>query len=148
MKQLEIERSQYQNAGLMRRLGALLYDAALLFSILLLATALATFLNGGNAPPNSAMRIWLVFVTVVFFGGFWRNGGQTLGMRAWRLTLFSTRGDQLRWRDIVLRLLVASLSIACVGAGYWWALVDAQRRTWHDIASSTVLKHLPPTPRS
>lgn len=136
--------SQYQDSGLMRRLAALLYDAALLFSVLLLATALATLLNGGDQLSATVLRPFLGLIVIVFFGGFWRNGGQTLGMRAWRLTLFSTRSDKISWATVVLRLLVATLSIACLGAGYWWALIDAQRRTWHDMASATVVRYLPP----
>ena len=130
----------------MRRLGALLYDSALLFSILLVATAMATLLNGGDAPPNTVLRVMLILTITGFFGGFWRHGGQTLGMRAWRLTLFSLHGNTVTWRAIALRLAVATLSIACLGAGYWWALIDTQKRTWHDIASSTVLRYLPPAP--
>ncbi len=65
-------------------------------------------------------------------------------MRAWRVTLFSARGGTLAWWQVAARLLVATLSIVCLGAGYFWALVDAEKRTWHDIASGTVLRHLPP----
>ncbi|MEM9604389.1 MAG: RDD family protein [Pseudomonadota bacterium] len=137
-------RSTYQNAGLMRRLGALLYDAGLLFSILLIATGVATAVSGGEPPSNALLRTWLVIVIVAFFGGFWRRGGQTLGMRAWRVTLFAADGNALSWRTIIVRLAVAGVSIACLGAGFWWALIDAQKRTWHDIASNTVLRYLPP----
>ena len=138
-------RSEYQNAGLPRRLGAMLYDAALLFSILMIATAVALLFSSGEAPSNTVLRAWLIAVIVAFFGGFWRYGGQTLGMRAWRVTLFPVQGGTVHWWQVVVRLCVAALSIACVGAGYAWALVDAQQRTWHDIASGTVLRHLPPT---
>ncbi len=136
--------SEYQNAGLPRRLGAMLYDAALLFSILMIATAIALLFTNGQPPANTTLRIWLIVVITAFFGGFWRYGGQTLGMRAWRVTLFSARGGTLAWWQVAARLLVATLSIVCLGAGYFWALVDAEKRTWHDIASGTVLRHLPP----
>lgn len=138
-------RSEYQNAGLPRRLGAMLYDAALLFSILMIATGIALLLNGGHPPSNTALRVWLIVVITAFFGGFWRFGGQTLGMRAWRVTLFSVRGSTLQWWQVTVRLVVAAVSLGCLGAGYFWALVDAEKRTWHDIASGTVLRHLPPT---
>lgn len=137
-------RSAYQSASLQRRLGALLYDAALLFSMLMIATAVATAVAAGEPPSTIALRIWLCAVSVAFFGGFWRYGGQTLGMRAWRLTLFTVSGTPITWWQVCIRLCVAVASLMCFGAGYFWALIDAEKRTWHDIASGTVLRHLPP----
>lgn len=40
-----------------------------------------------------------------FFVWFWRNGGQTIGMRAWRLRLFSTTEQPLTYRRALWRTL-------------------------------------------
>jgi uncharacterized RDD family membrane protein YckC len=47
------------------------------------------------------------------------------------------------WPALLLRYLVAGLSLAALGLGFLWPLLDAQRRSWHDIASGTRLLRLP-----
>ena len=34
-------------------------------------------------------------------------------------------------------------TLAAAGLGFAWALVDRERRTWHDIASGTVMVRMP-----
>jgi uncharacterized RDD family membrane protein YckC len=73
----------------------------------------------------------------------WRRGGQTLGMRPWRLKLESRDGTPLRRRQLWLRFAVATLSLLLGGLGFWWAWLDRQRLTWHDRASGTRLVRMP-----
>jgi uncharacterized RDD family membrane protein YckC len=40
-----------------------------------------------------------------FFVWFWRNGGQTIGMRAWRMRLYSTNEQSLGYGRAFLRML-------------------------------------------
>jgi uncharacterized RDD family membrane protein YckC len=49
------------------------------------------------------------------------------------------------WSRAFLRFFVALASLAVFGAGFWWALVDAQGRTWHDMAARTRAVRLPMT---
>ena len=74
----------------------------------------------------------------------WRSIGQTLGMRPWRLKVLATDGRVAGTRALCLRYAVATVSLAAGGLGFAWSLVDRERRTWHDIASGTVLVRLPP----
>ncbi|MFT2090028.1 RDD family protein [Paraglaciecola sp. 2405UD69-4] len=53
------------------------------------------------------LQIWVTIWVVVFFLWFWRNGGQTIGMRAWRLRLFSTNDKPFGYRRALLRLVCA-----------------------------------------
>ena len=73
----------------------------------------------------------------------WRRGGQTLGMRPWRLKLVTADGGTAGWKALWLRYLVGLLSLAAGGLGFWWAWIDSDRRTWHDRASGTHLVRLP-----
>ena len=43
---------------------------------------------------------------------------------------------------LALRYAVATLSLAAGGLGFLWSLIDRERRTWHDLASGTVLVRL------
>ena len=73
----------------------------------------------------------------------WRRGGQTLGMRPWRLQLLSAHAGPPTWKALWLRYAVGTLSLLLGGLGFWWAWFDRDRRTWHDRASSTCLVRIP-----
>ncbi|MFA7097254.1 MAG: RDD family protein [Gammaproteobacteria bacterium] len=135
----------YQTAGLLRRLGAILYDSLLLLALLSVATALVLPLTGGEAiaPGNPLYTSYLFFVGFFFFAWFWIHGGQTLGMRAWRIRVQQRNGAPITWGQALLRFLVAIASWLLLGAGFLWALFDKERMTWHDRYSQTVLVVVP-----
>lgn len=150
----------YPVAGVWPRLAAAVYDGFLMFAVLFVASLLpALFLNAeqlGNSPAtdsvvhelNAPLQGWaysayLLVLIVAFYGWFWRKSGQTLGMQAWRLKLESTSGEQVTWQQVVIRLPVAALAFFLFGAGYWWAWLDKQGRSWQDIASSSRVVQLP-----
>jgi uncharacterized RDD family membrane protein YckC len=141
---MDIDISQAQFPGLLRRLAALLYDGVLLFGLLSLATGLAIAvyspLVGGDFPGQSWwFRTWLALVIGGFFTYFWTHGGQTLGMRAWRLRLVRADGGEPHLRDALMRLAFAVVALAPVGLGLWWMLIDSEGLAWHDRWSRTRL---------
>ena len=73
----------------------------------------------------------------------WRRGGQTLGMRPWRLQLLSAHAGPPTWKALWLRYAVGTLSLLLGGLGFWWAWVDRKKLTWHDRASHTRMVRLP-----
>jgi uncharacterized RDD family membrane protein YckC len=76
-------------------------------------------------------------IPLIFFTGFWSRGGQTLGMRAWRLKRVRADGSAVTWGDAFKRHLAAILSWLVVGLGFFWMLVDPDKLTWHDRLSKT-----------
>ena len=133
----------FRPAALHWRRLAMAYDllpvAALWFAVATLSYALHGFRP--VAPGSGAA--WTTFAAMLlagfgYFGLSWRRGGQTIGMRAWRLRLVAA-GDASRpgWGALVLRYGVAAVSLGGFGFGFLWSLVDRERRTWHDIASAT-----------
>lgn len=125
----------------MRRLAALAYDSLLLAAVWFAATALILPLNQGEAfqPGHWGYPAYLVGVSYLFFAWFWTHGGQTLGMKAWRLRLRTLDGSRCDWLHAALRFAGACVSLACFGAGYWWILIDRRGRAWHDRWSGTEL---------
>ncbi len=79
----------------------------------------------------------------LFFAGFWTHGGQTLGMRAWRIRLVGRGGGRVSWGQATLRFFAAIVSWLALGLGFLWALVDRERHAWHDRCSGTRLIRLP-----
>lgn len=127
--------------GLFRRLGAICYDLLLLLALMLVATSLITLPLG---MPEDGMLLafqWFLFelIPLIFFTGFWHRGGQTLGMRAWRVKVVRTDGAPLSWGDALKRHLAALLSCLPLGLGFLWAAVDPEGLAWHDRLSGTRL---------
>ena len=107
-------------AGLPRRLAAIVYDGLLLIGVLVGATALAlglvAVIIGGEAfkahnplAGNPFFQTYLFLVCFFFYGGFWTHGGQTLGMRAWRLRVQRRGGGGVSWWQALLRFLIGGL---------------------------------------
>lgn len=131
-------------SSLFRRLAAAFYDSLLVLAVLMLATLLLLPLTGGQAinPGNHAYTLYLLAVGFAFFGGFWTHGGQTLGMRAWRLRVVSLDNRPLTWQQALYRYLAAILSWLPLGLGFWWQWLDREGLTLHDRLSGTQLIHL------
>jgi len=133
-------------ASLGRRLMAMIYDSLLLLALWFLAAIPLLWL-----PPESrsvpwvrpAIQIYFSLVAFGFFGGFWVHGGQTLGMRAWRLQLVADGDSGIGWARALVRLLAAMLSWLCLGLGFLWILVDRRGMAWHDRLSRTRIILLP-----
>ncbi len=138
---------EHPPAGLLRRAAAILYDSVLVAALLFVASALVTIpvglISGAQAASalatNPLFRLWLALVPMLFFVGFWRHGGQTLGMKTWGIRLVSRDGSPVSWSAAFLRLFAAILSWLPAGLGFLWALSDPGRRCWHDRLSHTYL---------
>jgi uncharacterized RDD family membrane protein YckC len=127
--------------GLIRRLVAIFYDLFLVIAILFLATAMVNALNHGEAIDSNNpyyvffVRFLLLAISFFYYGWFWTHGGQTLGMKTWKMKLQSCNQEQnVSWQQASIRALVALFV-----PGFAWALIDKKKRAWHDIASKTEL---------
>lgn len=128
-----------RSAGLGRRLAALFYDSLLLFGIVCVATLALLPFTGGRAiaPGTLWYQAYLLALIFLFYGWCWTHGGQTLGMKAWRIRVQRRGGGRLGWWQALLRWASATLSWAAFGLGYLWLWFDRDRRTWHDYLSAT-----------
>lgn len=142
--------SEADAPSLLHRLGAVLYDALLLAALLILASFLyIPLVDQALAPPfNRALyQLYLLAIGLAYFGWFWVHGGQTLGLRTWRLRLVTRDGAAVTWKQAVRRFLAAIVSWLCLGLGFLWVLVDREKLAWHDRFSGTRLILLPKIPR-
>ncbi|MDH3559391.1 MAG: RDD family protein [Gammaproteobacteria bacterium] len=134
----------YATAGLLRRLAAMFYDTLLLFSVLLFATVVALLVTRGTLDyHNPFFRTYLFLICFLFYAWFWRHGGQTLGMRAWRLRVQRFDGNPITLWQALLRFLAAIPAWAVLGLGYLWILVDKDKLALHDRFSESVIVRLP-----
>ncbi|MCZ6559303.1 MAG: RDD family protein [Gammaproteobacteria bacterium] len=129
-----------KNPGLLRRLGAMLYDALLLLALLMLATALLMPISRGAIQiDNIAYQLYLLSIVTGYFVYFWLRHGQTLGMRTWKIRLVRADGQALTLGDTLRRLVFSVLSWLPLGLGFWRILFNRQRLAWHDRWSGTLL---------
>lgn len=134
--------SHQQPISLLRRLGAVCYDSLLLVAVLFLAgLPLPLIPEAVRFSPwgRYAILLYMLLVSFLFFGWFWTHGGQTLGMRAWRIRVVTADRGSLTWRLAWRRFAWSMVSWAFAGAGFVWSLFDVQSRTWHDRFSGTRL---------
>lgn len=142
------------SALLGRRLLSLFYDFWPVLALWMLISALFTLgytLSGhasrDNIAPFSALQ-WLLWLCCWLVAGVyatvsWKHGGQTLGMRPWRLHMRTASGELPSWAMLWKRYAMGSVSLLCAGLGFWWALLDRDGLTWHDRLSGTRLVRVP-----
>ena len=132
------------------RLLSMLYDALPVIALWFLVSAFFTVgysLAVGNDRQNIqpfSLLSWLLWICCWLITGLyvvlsWKKGGQTLGMRPWRLRIVAANTDatKLTTKQLWIRYAVATGSFACAGLGFWWAWLDRDRLTWHDRACQT-----------
>src|SRR5690606_34764813 len=109
------------------------YDLLLLAALVFCFTLLVLVARGGREiPPGTVwFELSLVAVAAVFFCSFWLHGGQTLGMRAWRIRVVGD-GVTLTWPRALARFGAAIVSALPLGLGLWWSVLDEKKRSWHD----------------
>lgn len=113
------------HAGLLRRLAAIVYDWLLLAALWMLAMGLAMALVAlldtlglislanytDYADFTTQHKIWFQLYSLCcflwFYMYFWLKGGQTLGMRAWRMLLVQQNGQPVLFKQAALRLVTA-----------------------------------------
>lgn len=134
-------------ANLGWRLLAMVYDAVIALALLFVISALSLAVLPGHKPvtPGSAASygvfaaIWGVLGAYAMLS--WRFGGQTIGMKPWRLKVVTAHGLRPGWRALGIRYAVASLTL---GAALLWSVFDPERRGLHDIAAGTLLVRVKP----
>ena len=137
-----------------KRLLAMLYDLLPVLALwFLLGFAFSVgYMLAGHAPRENSqpwsLLQWLLWLACWLLTGAyatlsWRRGGQTLGMRPWRIRLLASDGSPPSWPALWRRYVVATLSLAAGGLGLWWAWFDRDRLTWHDRAAGTRIVHEP-----
>jgi uncharacterized RDD family membrane protein YckC len=86
---------------------------------------------------------YLVIGSSMYFLYCWRKGGQTVGMRTWRIQLVKSDGRFLSKTDCVIRAFLSFGGLANI-----WAFIDDENRGWHDIAVDAFVVQLPKTEKT
>lgn len=124
-------------------MAALSYDLLVLVAIWMFAAALVLLIFGGTVdvvqqPPlyHVVLQSVLLGLTGFYFVVSWSRGGQTIGMRAWRVRIVDEDGNPPDARRSLLRFPLALVSLIAA-FGFVWCLFDIRRRAWHDVMAKT-----------
>lgn len=131
--------SNAESVSIGRRLGAMLYDALLCMACLFVFTGIAVTLNQGNsmtAQQQPFLNLGLFGVVLAYFVGFWRQGGQTPGMKVWKIRLVADTPpadvNKLLIRFIII-LFTGGLAVLTI-------FFRKDNKGLHDILSKTTLR--------
>ncbi|RXJ70554.1 hypothetical protein CS022_23015 [Veronia nyctiphanis] len=148
--------TEVKGAGFFRRLGAWLYDLLVLTAIEMLAVglimagfaialSLGVSLEGyidtsdflSRHPIASPLfTVYIFAVAMFFYGYFWCKGGQTLGMRAWKLHMQNTDGSAISPTQAVIRMASSGF-----GAGNLFVFLSPTNQALQDmVAKCHVIK--------
>ncbi|MCD8551219.1 MAG: RDD family protein [Shewanella xiamenensis] len=146
---LNAEHANFPRAGFFRRLGAMIYDLLLAVAVYMvfgtigfgIFTGLISVgilsLNGfehvsdalNNTPLYQGFYLlWSVLGVCTFYALFWSKGGQTLGMRAWRLKIQHPNGQNLSLITAYARIVWSLL-----GIGNLWVLINDDKLALQDM---------------
>ena len=149
-KDVKIEFEKENN--LWRRLAAIIYDWLLLIAVILVAVSIFTIsidIIFGDHTSNNLLQnpltkiiyqLYLVAVGVFFYVWFWTHGGQTLGMKVWKIKVVNLEGKTLSTKQALSHLFFALISCIPFGIGFFWALISQDKRTLYDRWSKTQFK--------
>ncbi|MFT6928125.1 MAG: putative RDD family membrane protein YckC [Psychromonas sp.] len=122
---------QYQScprANFLKRLGAYIYDLFAVSAVLMLAGIVAiivviiassTGLINLDAYQDVAdflatsqiFALYLAFIVIGFYSYFWTRGGQTIGMKAWRLRLQNSDGSNISFTQSLIRMATSAFGL-------------------------------------
>ena len=126
--------------GFFRLIAAIFYDLILVIALFFFATAILLPFNQGEAIQSTFIfPLYLFSVSFLFYGWFWTHGGQTLGLRVWKLRLVNETQTDISWKQALLRYITACCSWLLFGLGFFWRIWQKDNKTWHDLSSQSVI---------
>lgn len=126
---------------MLRRLLSITYDLLLLFAVLFILTVVLNVVFGPERIQSSRLLypFGLFFISYLYFAWHWIHGGQTLGMKAWKLVIKKNDGLPLDWKVATIRFFLALIMNCIFLSGLLWALFDSNRDSLYDRLSNTTL---------
>jgi len=127
---------QYQccpRANFLQRMGAYIYDLLVITALLMLATLVALLLTmisnkiglinisayndiADYLAHSLLFAGYLAAVIIAFYGYFWSHGGQTIGMKAWRLRVQNSDGSDINFTQALIRMATSAFGLGNVSA--------------------------------
>ena len=122
-----------KKVGLIKRLLVNFYDFILLFAVLYFFTIPVILLTDGNAVLDSIIyQIYLITIIFFYYAWFWKKYNQTLGMKIWKIKIYSRYALHVSYGQSIKRIVVSLLG------GHILLLIKDE--SLQDIISKTYLE--------
>ena len=123
------------DVGLIKRLLVNFYDLILLFAVLYFFTIPIIMLSKGNAVlDNIFYQTYLIIIIFLYYAWFWKRYNQTLGMKIWKIKIYSRYSLEVTYIQSLKRIVIALLG------GHILLLVN--KESLQDKVSNTYLERV------
>jgi len=114
--------------------------AIILFAVVVVAIIAASGSDSAAVGLTLLLVVGVLVLSIGYFPWFWMRGGQTPGMKPFRLYVVRDRdGGPVSGGAAALRLLGYWVNSLALYLGFAWILIDKRRRGWHDLIAGTVV---------
>ena len=124
------------SAPIWKRLLALIYDGLVVTALILISGLVSSVIAQGEAPA-SLTQLLIVLAVGGYFWWSWSRGGQTAGMRAWRLRLVRLDGEAIPNDVAFKRLAWCIVTLAPTGVMLLTGWLSPIGQTVYDRLSNT-----------
>ncbi|NOQ64199.1 MAG: RDD family protein [Methyloprofundus sp.] len=113
----------------------------LVIALFFVATAvLLPFTQGEAIQAPILYPLYLFSCAFLFYAWFWTHGGQTLGLRAWKIRIISDESQtDISWKQAFIRYITAICTLLSLGLGLVWRFWQKDSKTWQDLSSKSSL---------
>ena len=123
---------------LWKHFASFLYDIFPLIGLFIVTSLIVAIIRKGDIVAQHTL--WfdvLIFSEMILYYVYsWKLGGQTLGMRAWKIKIIpSDERLNLTWLQALIRFIIGVASTLLLGMGLFWKLVSKNNQSWMDLAS-------------
>ncbi len=123
-----------KKSKLWKHVAALIYDIFPILGIFLITSLFLVLIRQGDEVQPRTLWLQLLLFSEVFlyFTYSWKKGGQTLGMRAWKIGIEDY--PNMTWSQVSVRFFAGLASTLLLGAGLWTRSLSNREMTWMDMA--------------
>jgi len=97
-----------KSVGLFKRILINFYDVILLFAVLYFFTIPVILITQGNAVIGSLLyNAYIILIVFLYYAWFWRKYNQTLGMKIWKVKIYSRFSSEISYLQSLKRIIFA-----------------------------------------
>ena len=128
-------------ASVGRRLGAIILDNVItyfVFTFLFILIYITLFLNTNEMHTTDLGFVeFMVFVSYIGFCSFFYSKGTTPGKAILGIYVVKKDGRSAGFGTMIVREWIVKWISTPLSLGFFWALFDKEKRTWHDMILGT-----------
>ena len=97
-----------KSVGLLKRILINFYDIILLFAVLYFFTIPVILMTQGNAVIGSIIyKAYTISIVFLYYAWFWKRYNQTLGMKIWKVKIYSKYSTEISYSQSLKRIIFA-----------------------------------------